>query len=131
MLFAGILDSLVRPPAAPINLAAMFEPTMAERFGAMKAIRDSTYSKILAFFSARSMAISQEEVTMSSSSLVRFLPWVVEAVTDTTMMVAWVRYCAIVSLLLTLSSWLPSSLAVIRYSSGWITKLSNSGNLLV
>ena len=74
MLLAGILESFVRPPAAPISFAAMLEPTMADRLGAMKDILDSTYSKILAFFSARSIAISQEDVTMSNSSLVRFLP---------------------------------------------------------
>lgn len=56
-------------------------------------------------------------------------PWVVEAVTDTTMMVAWVRYCCNASLFLALSKSLPSSRTVIMYSCGCITSDSNSGNL--
>ena len=43
MLFEGILDSLVKPPAAPISLAAMGAPRIADTFGAMNAILDSTY----------------------------------------------------------------------------------------
>ena len=42
--------------ASPISLAAMDAPTMIDRFGAMKDIRDSTYSKILALHSVRSTA---------------------------------------------------------------------------
>ena len=38
----GILDSAVRPPAMPINLAAITEPTIMVRFGAMNDIRVST-----------------------------------------------------------------------------------------
>ena len=43
MLFDGIFESFVNPPAAPISLAAMGAPRMTETFGAMKAILDSTY----------------------------------------------------------------------------------------
>ena len=43
MLLDGILDNLVSPPAAPINFAAMGAPRIADTFGAMNAILDSTY----------------------------------------------------------------------------------------
>lgn len=41
-LQAGILDSLVNPPATPIIFAAVDAPTMIDRLGAMKAILLST-----------------------------------------------------------------------------------------
>ena len=47
MLFDGIFESLVNPPAAPISLAAMGAPRMTETFGAMKAILDSTYLRFI------------------------------------------------------------------------------------
>lgn len=45
-LQAGILESAVRPPAAAINFAATELPTNAERLGAIKTMRLSTYDKI-------------------------------------------------------------------------------------
>ena len=47
MLFDGIFESFVNPPAAPISLAAMGAPRMTETFGAMKAILDSTYLRFI------------------------------------------------------------------------------------
>lgn len=44
----------------PMSLAAMEAPTMMDRLGAMKDIRDSTYSKILALHSVRSTACNKQ-----------------------------------------------------------------------
>ncbi|RUS16256.1 hypothetical protein BC937DRAFT_91435 [Endogone sp. FLAS-F59071] len=49
-LHAGILLSAVSPPAAPSILAAVALPTMRDKFGAMKDMRDSTYSMIWLLF---------------------------------------------------------------------------------
>ena len=59
-----------------------------------------------------------------------YYPCVVDAVTETTMMVAWVRNCCNVSLFFALSKSFPNSLTVITYSKGPTTKDSNSGNRL-
>lgn len=56
-------------------------------------------------------------------------PWVVDAVTETTIIVAWVRNCCRISLFLALSKSFPNSLTVITYSNCPTTKDSNSGNL--
>ena len=47
MLFDGIFESFVNPPAAPISLAAMGAPRMTETLGAIKAILDSTYLRFI------------------------------------------------------------------------------------
>ena len=47
-LQAGILDRLVSPPATPISLAAISEPTAADRLGAMWCIFSCTRRKMSA-----------------------------------------------------------------------------------
>lgn len=56
-------------------------------------------------------------------------PCVVEAVTDTTIIVACVKNCCNVSLFFAWSKSFPSSLTVQTYSKGETTSESNSGNL--
>jgi hypothetical protein len=56
-------------------------------------------------------------------------PCVVEAVTETTIIVACVRNCCRISLFLALSKSLPNSLTVIKYSKCSTTRDSSSGNL--
>ena len=46
ILHEGIWLKLVKPPAIPINFAAVDAPTIIDKFGAIKLIRDSTYDKI-------------------------------------------------------------------------------------
>lgn len=59
--------------------------------------------------------------------MVNIYPWVVDAVTETTIIVAWVRNVGSTSLFLDCSRVFPSSLTVCTYSNGPTTKDSNSG----
>ena len=156
MLLEGILDSLVSPPAAPISFAAIGAPRIADTFGAMNAILDSTYlgDNVLATERRKSLILTQisslcfREVpsqcrkhwqqypappwSSPSPGLCSPSPtppslwpfrrgWVntkiVGSIPDT-----WVRYSNRFSLFFTFSSWFPSSLAVFRYSKGWMKK---------
>lgn len=60
--------------------------------------------------------------------IILLYPWVVDAVTETTIIVAWVRNVGSTSLFFDCSRVLPSSLTVCTYSNGPTTKDSNSGN---
>ena len=112
---AGILESAVRPPAAPMSLAAVEAPMMQLKLGAINVIRDSTYENISFLISLTWKAMSQASATVSSSLSERVsVPDVVEAVTDTTMIVAWLKFCSRTLLFLVLPMLLPSSLAVSR-----------------
>lgn len=143
MLQAGILERLVSPPATPkgeeghdrelttpagwsglssaavsvqdppMSLAATVEPTMAERLGAMRDMRLSTYLSMCSLASLRVSIMSHASNTRSTSSCSTFClggggegvvlenyclhlyqhranayPWVVDAVTETTITVA-------------------------------------------
>lgn len=138
----------------PMIFAAVEAPTITDKFGAINAILLSTYSKILSLQLLRSTAMSQASMIASFSSSVNnvlqkikilnqfsnsscslkvkfvfIYPCVVEAVTETTIIVAWDKNCCKISLFFALSKSFSSSRTVITYSNGPTTRDSNSGNL--
>mmetsp|Transcript_29530 Transcript_29530/g.47479 ORF Transcript_29530/g.47479 Transcript_29530/m.47479 type:complete len:323 (-) Transcript_29530:347-1315(-) len=87
-LHAGILDSATNPPATPMSRAATSGPSTAERFGAVRSMRSSTRVTSLRLSASSCMARSHAAKVVSRSSGDSGWPFVVEPVTDTTMIVA-------------------------------------------
>mmetsp|Transcript_32954 Transcript_32954/g.83658 ORF Transcript_32954/g.83658 Transcript_32954/m.83658 type:complete len:431 (+) Transcript_32954:100-1392(+) len=87
-LHAGMRDSACRPPARPMSLAAISDPTMSDRLGAMDDMRDSTNDRMSRLSSSSWKAMVQPSSAFCRFSSLRGLPVVVVPVTVTTMTVA-------------------------------------------
>lgn len=88
MLQAGTVARPVRPPAMPRSLVAVRGPMIAERLGASRFIRDSTYSRIVRLAASSSKHTSHARSTAVHSASVSCRPALVVAITLMTILVA-------------------------------------------
>lgn len=106
----------MRPPATPMSLAATSVPTAVDRFGAILCIFCCTSCRIWILSESSCKATTAASSTFCRVSGDSSCPEVVEAVTDTTMIVAWGKTSSRLTIVRSIS--LPADTATLgRFSS--------------